>query len=132
MREYSYTVRHPEQFSKLLLFSLPSIWPFSNACLTCFATPILPSHTVVALGANNLSEQTASHVHVCKVCSALFQPLFAIHYISLSVTKSARIGIYTGNFHQDDNMHACIIQPKSNHTPFHRNARLAISPSLST
>ena len=34
---------------------------------------------------------------------------------------------------RDNNMRACVIQPKSNHTPLHRNARTShLSPSLST
>ena len=35
---------------------------------------------------------------------------------------SDRQQIFAGNFRQDNNMRACVIQPKSNHTPLHRNA----------
>ena len=53
---------------------------------------------------------------------------------SLYIPFSHKIGsdrqqIYAGNFRQDNNMRACVIQPKSNHTPLHRNART--EPSLS-
>ena len=36
---------------------------------------------------------------------------------------SDRQQIFAGNFRQDNNMRACVIQPKSNHTLLHRNAR---------
>ena len=66
------------------------------------------------------------HIHACN----WGPPRCTIYTRMIYAPFSHEIGLDRQQIYarQDNNMRACVIQPKSNHTPLHRNARaLAIS-----